>query len=96
MKVYVYKEYEDGLAYGEELIKVFANLKDAEAYFRKRVKEYFRVSSYEEAEKEFLKPEYEAYVGETEFPYLSIRTNGYAFFVVSEYEVLGTPAEETQ
>lgn len=95
MKVYLYKEYDDSLAYGEELIKVFAALADATEYHRNRVMEYFGTTSYDEAAREFLKPEYDAYLGESEMPYLSIRSkDGCAYFVVEEHEVISKEESE--
>lgn len=41
MKVYVYKEYCDECAYGEEIIKVFANKVDAEAFLKNEVETYY-------------------------------------------------------
>ena len=94
MKVYLYKEYDDSLAYGEELIKIFATLADASEYYRNRVMESFGKTSYDEAAREFLKPEYDAYLGESEMPYLSIRSkDGYAYFVVEEHEVESSKEE---
>ena len=96
MKVYLYKEYDDSLAYGEEHIKIFATLADATEYYRNRVMEYFGKTSYDEAAREFLKPEHDAYLcEESEIPYLSIRSKGgYAYFVVEEHEVISE--EETE
>ena len=44
MKVYVYKQYNDDYAYGEEVIEVYANKTDAEKALRKDVEDYYEVS----------------------------------------------------
>lgn len=44
MKVYVYKEYNDRYAYGEEVVEVYANEKDAKARLKGSVEEYFDTS----------------------------------------------------
>ena len=41
MKVYVYKEFNDSYAYGEELIEVYAKREDAIAKLKKQVEEHF-------------------------------------------------------
>ena len=95
MKVYLYKEYNDAYAYGEEFIKIFATLEDASEYYRNRVVKYFGKRSYDKAAREFMKPEYDAYIGDPEMPYLSIRSkDGYAFFVVEEHEVVKSSKDE--
>ncbi len=44
MNVFVYKEYNDEDAYGEEIIKVFANRGDALDHLKMKVEEHFGVS----------------------------------------------------
>lgn len=41
MKVYVYKEFNDSYAYGEELIKVYAKKEDAVKTLKKAVEDRF-------------------------------------------------------
>ena len=41
MKVYVYQEYCDGFAFGEQLLKIFKEKEHAKQYLRARVENYF-------------------------------------------------------
>ena len=41
MKVYVYKEFNDSYAYGEELIEIYVKREDAVARLKKQVEEHF-------------------------------------------------------
>lgn len=43
MTVYIYKEYNDGDAYGEELVQVFSTKRDAMTTLKKSVEEHYGV-----------------------------------------------------
>ena len=51
MKVYVYKEWNTGLPYGEEFIKVIPYKDDARRFLRKRIREDYKIEL-NEAEKD--------------------------------------------
>lgn len=90
MKVYVYKEFCDSEAYGEEIIKVYASKEDALKKLRNRVEEYCECP-FEDIPTKFdlddddltLREDYVSmYVGK-----------GYAFWIVEEKTV--TPDSRT-
>ncbi len=88
MKVYVYKEYNDDLAYGEELVKVFTTEKQAKKFLKKRILECERCSFAE------LKSEASENDTVTE-DYVSIETGdgSVSYYIIEESEVV--PEEET-
>lgn len=82
-KVFVYKEYNDGEAYGEELIAVFSAKAKAETYLRERVMKIYHCSLDE------LKESFSQQSDDTvENDYVSIASpKGTSFFLIEEREV---------
>lgn len=87
MTVYVYKEYDDELAYGEELIRVFARKEDAEAYLQKRFCSQMSVDSIEEYADSF--GEFMDNMDTISKDCISLSTEfGTVFWGIQEHEVL--------
>ena len=83
MKVYVYKEYCDESAYGEEIIKVFANKVDAEAFLKNEVETYYDMKWDEIAEDNVDDDD------SFDTDYVSIDSGqGVLFWIVEEQEVI--------
>ena len=80
MKVYLYKEYSDDLAYGEEYIRVFTTKEMAIAELKKRVNEEFGCDP---------KDLEGAYANDEDFVEIEVR-GATAHFVVEAHEVEGT------
>ncbi len=84
MKVYVYKEHNDGNAYGEEFIQIFEDLEDAKRFLKKNVEAYFNL--------EWDKiPETVNFVEDESFEedYVAIEDSlGFAFFVIEPLDVI--------
>ena len=81
-KVYVYKEHHDEDAYGEEIIEVYAQEKDAKARLKERVEEEYNLS-FAEIRKEIAGED--DTVSDT---YVSIHDgDGTVFWIVEEKEI---------
>lgn len=93
-KVFVYKEYDDTEAYGEEIIKVFATLPLAEEHFKQRVSWFFR-DPFEEVINKSRNDEDATVYKPGELPYLSVY-NGWEtfYFIVEEHEVQTVNSQE--
>lgn len=80
MKVYVYKEYCDTDAYGEELIRLFEDFGDAKRFLKKQVESYFGT----EWENIPIDPD-----DTFEEDYVSIYDgNGATFWIIESYETI--------
>lgn len=80
MKVYVYKEYCDTEAYGEEYIEVFEDFDDAKKFLKERVEGYF------ETEWENVSIDSDDTFEED---YVSIYDgNGATFWIIEAYETI--------
>ena len=91
MKVYMYKEYNDGLAYGEEYIRLFYNKADAEALLAKRVEEDYHMHISVMA----VIPDFKYDVIQSD--YVSIK-NGEdtAYYIIEEKEVEGVESSDNK
>ena len=78
--VYVYKEFNDEYAYGEEMINVFSSMKKAKAHLKKQVEDVFgcKFEDVPHDEDDTLSPDY-----------VSVATgDGVMFFIVEEKPIL--------
>ena len=81
MKVYLYKEYQDDLAYGEECIKVYLDRNAAIDQLKKRIKEEFDCEP-----KDLIG----APAHDDDFVEIARSKGAYEYYVVEEHEVIGT------
>ena len=91
MRIFVYKEYNDDLAYGEELIKVFASKKTAEAELKARVEKCFGAPWNEVKNRA-------GQIDTVTADYVSVVSDDgdVSFFIVEEHDVIGDNVPETE
>lgn len=88
--VFLYKEYNDDDAYGEEITIVFADRSDAVNYLSERFRHFFDISM-----EEYLKAHPEDEDDTISHDYVSYDTgNGYLFLVVEEKEIVTSGIQE--
>lgn len=83
-KVYVYKQYNDSFAYGEEIVRVFASKDEAEAQLRDDVERTYFGCAWDEIWKKYgfeegdrLEPDYVSYG----------TPDGCCFWIVEEHTI---------
>lgn len=91
MKVYAYKQFNDGYAYGEEIIELYDNKEAAVLELKKDVCKHFKTDSFDKlktreefgsGEDSTLKEDYVSYEN----------AEGYCFWIVEEHELELTKA----
>lgn len=94
IKVYVLKEYEDDLAYGEELIRLFATKKEAEEALRKDAEDWAGVPFEEIPKALALCNECDSF--EPDYISKYYYSGGYTNYFIIEEHTLDLPAETEQ